>query len=77
MFGIWPNITGNTGGVVGYWGSSGSGSFSSEQTAQADLIVGSTIAYTEITLDASKSSGVYSGSSLQPNSLCVLACIRC
>lgn len=71
-----PNITGFTGGVVGYWGSSATGSFSSEQNAQADLIVGSTVAYTEITVDASKSSSIYSGSSLQQKALNCLPCIR-
>ena len=74
MFG--PNITGFTGGVVGYWGSSATGSFSSEQNAQADLVVGSTVAYTEITVDASKSSSIYSGSSLQQKALNCLPCIR-
>ena len=71
-----PNITGFTGGVVGYWGSSATGSFSSEQNAQADLVVGSTVAYTEITVDASKSSSIYSGSSLQQKALNCLPCIR-
>lgn len=72
-----PNISGFTGGVVGYWGSSASGSFTSEQNAQADLIVGSTVAYTEITLDASRSSAVYtSGATVQPPSVQTLMIIR-
>ena len=71
-----PNIKGETGGVVGYWGSSGSGAFSTDQNAQADLIVGSVVAYTELSFDASKASSVYNGNSVQSPALQVLPCIR-
>lgn len=74
MFG--PNINGATGGVVGYWGSSGSGAFSTDQNAQADLIVGSVVAYTELSFDASKASSVYNGSRVQSPALQLLPCIR-
>ena len=74
MFG--PNINGATGGVVGYLGSSGNGAFSTEQNAKADLVVGSVVAYTELTFDASKASNVYSGNSVQSPALQCLACIR-
>lgn len=76
MFGAWPNINGATGGVVGYWGSSGSGAFSTDQNAQADLIVGSVVAYTELSFDASKASSVYNGSGVQSPALQLLPCIR-
>ena len=72
----WPNINGATGGVVGYWGSSGSGAFSTDQNAQADLIVGSVVAYTELSFDASKASSVYNGSRVQSPALQLLPCIR-
>lgn len=74
---VWaPNINGATGGVVGYWGSSGSGAFSTDQNAQADLIVGSVVAYTELSFDASKASSVYNGSGVQSPALQLLPCIR-
>lgn len=85
MFGVCPNSTGtvrtNAGAQRGWWGHAGSGAFAVQQwgdtVVTANQVSSTESTATGLSFDLSRSSGIFSGSKMQPSALQTLACIRC
>lgn len=72
-----PNITGQTGNVVGYNGSNATGVFAITKAGKAELMTGTQICATNISFSAKDGNSIFDGTAVQPRALQALACIRC
>lgn len=71
-----PNITGQTGGLVGY-NENASGCFERSNTGSATLPPGNLVTHADLNFSAQLSNPIYNGgTTVQPSSLQSLACIK-
>lgn len=70
-----PNITGETGGLVGY-NELASGCFNRTNTGTATLPPGTLVTQAELNFSAQLSNPIYSGATVQPSALFLLPCIK-
>ena len=76
MLGPYPNITGETGGLVGY-NELASGCFKRTNTGTATLPPGNLVTHADLNFSAQLSNPIYNGgTTVQPSSLQSLACIK-
>ena len=73
---VGPNITGQTGGLVGY-NENASGCFERSNAGSATLPPGTLVTHAELNFNAQLANPIYNGgTTVQPSSLQALACIK-